>query len=195
MHIHTHGPFFQRCRGVVSTRCRILPTATLFGHSLSMNSSARASGVAGINNRTLSGLVTSILELGAWVDVLANGIFADALGRKLCVLVTSVIFSVGVVVQAFTHDSMTTSSPVVSSHVSALVRTDPCQPYSLLTSSSTLPGSLSMIASLYNAELAPPEIPGSLEALQQLLIWLRPGYPLPDQRRLVMKSLKPLCGY
>ncbi len=75
----------------------------MFGQILAMNSFARASGVAGIDNPLLSGLLTSILELGAWVGVLANGILADALGRKLSVLVASVIFCIGVVIQAATH--------------------------------------------------------------------------------------------
>jgi len=75
----------------------------IFGQILAMNSFARASGVAGIDDPTVSGLLTSILELGAWIGVLANGVLADALGRKLCVLVGSVIFCAGVVVQASTH--------------------------------------------------------------------------------------------
>lgn len=53
----------------------------MFGQILSMNNFAKASGVTGIDNPTLSGFLTSILELGAWVGVLANGILADTLGR------------------------------------------------------------------------------------------------------------------
>ena len=75
----------------------------MFGQILAMKSFTRASGITGIDNPSVSGLVTSILELGAWIGVLANGILADALGRKLCVLVASVIFCVGVIVQASTH--------------------------------------------------------------------------------------------
>jgi MFS family permease len=75
----------------------------MFGQILAMNSFAKASGVAGIDNPTISGLLTSILELGAWIGVLANGILADTLGRKLCVLVASVVFCIGVIVQAATH--------------------------------------------------------------------------------------------
>lgn len=57
----------------------------MFGQILSMNNFAKASGVTGIQNPTLSGLLTSILELGAWVGVLANGILADTLGKLLTV--------------------------------------------------------------------------------------------------------------
>jgi MFS family permease len=75
----------------------------MFGQILAMHSFARASGVAGIDNPWISGLLTSILELGAYVGVLVNGILADVLGRKLCVLVASVVFCIGVIVQASTH--------------------------------------------------------------------------------------------
>lgn len=53
----------------------------MFGQILSMNNFAKASGVTGIQNPTLSGFLTAILELGAWVGVLANGILADTLGE------------------------------------------------------------------------------------------------------------------
>jgi sugar porter (SP) family MFS transporter len=124
----------------------------MFGQILSMNSFARASGVAGISNPTLSGLITSILELGAWVGVLVNGILADAIGRKLCVLVASVVFCVGVVVQASTHGG--SFEYILAGRFVTGIGV----------------GSLSMIVPLYNAELAPPEIRGSLVALQQLAI-------------------------
>lgn len=52
----------------------------MFGQILAMNNFAKAAGVTGIQNPTISGFLTSILELGAWVGVLINGILADALG-------------------------------------------------------------------------------------------------------------------
>src|ERR1700735_312557 len=122
----------------------------MFGQVLSMHSFAIASGVTGIQNPTLSGLLTSILELGAWVGVLANGILADRLGRKRCVVVACFFFCVGVIVQACTHGGS----------------------YSYILGGRFVTGlgvgSLSMIVPLYNAELSPPEIRGSLVALQQL---------------------------
>lgn len=42
----------------------------------------------------------SILELGAWVGVLINGLLADKLGRKYATLAGVVVFIVGVIVQA-----------------------------------------------------------------------------------------------
>lgn len=49
-------------------------------------------------------MLTSILELGAWVGTLANGYLADSLGRRLTVLVAVVVFCVGVIVQACTQN-------------------------------------------------------------------------------------------
>jgi len=54
----------------------------MFGQVLSMYSFGQASGTNGISNPTLAGLLTSILELGAWIGVLFNGYSADRLGRK-----------------------------------------------------------------------------------------------------------------
>ncbi|KAJ6022694.1 uncharacterized protein N7446_013045 [Penicillium canescens] len=96
------------------------------------------------------GMLTSILELGAWVGTLFNGYLADALGRRVTVLVAVVVFCIGVIVQACTvnKDFVLGGRFVTGLGV----------------------GSLSMIVPLYNAELAPPEIRGSLVAVQQLAI-------------------------
>lgn len=45
----------------------------MFGQVLSMNSFSKAAGTNGIQNPTLAGLLTSILELGAWVGELRCG--------------------------------------------------------------------------------------------------------------------------
>ncbi|PLB35390.1 putative MFS monosaccharide transporter [Aspergillus candidus] len=96
------------------------------------------------------GMLTAILELGAWLGTLINGYLADALGRRVTVVVAVVIFCVGVIVQACTinKDFVLAGRFVTGLGV----------------------GNLSMIVPLYNAELAPPEIRGSLVAVQQLSI-------------------------
>ena len=75
-----------------------------------------------------------------------------AAGRKLCVVVACCFFVIGVIVQATTHGGS----------------------YDYILAGRFITGigvgSLSMIVPLYNAELAPPEIRGSLVALQQLAI-------------------------
>lgn len=95
-------------------------------------------------------MLTSILELGAWVGTLINGYLADRLGRRVTVLVAVVVFCVGVIVQACT------------------VNKDYVFGGRFVTGLGV--GSLSMVVPLYNAELAPPEIRGSLVAVQQLAI-------------------------
>lgn len=78
-------------------------------------------------------MLTSILELGAWVGTLLNGYLADALGRRVTVVVAVVIFCVGVIVQACTKspDFVYAGRFVTGLGV----------------------GNLSMIVPLYNAEL------------------------------------------
>lgn len=48
------------------------------------------------------GLLTAILELGAWIGTLVNGWLADAVGRRQTVVIACVVFTVGVIVQACT---------------------------------------------------------------------------------------------
>lgn len=79
------------------------------------------------------GMLTSILELGAWIGTLINGYMADALGRRLTVLVAVVVFCVGVIVQACTQNK---DFVFAGRFVTGLGV-----------------GSLSMIVPLYNAEL------------------------------------------
>ncbi|KAK6464083.1 putative sugar transporter, high affinity [Scheffersomyces coipomensis] len=125
----------------------------MFGQISGMHSFSVAAGVGKIqDNPTLQGLLTSILELGAWVGVLMNGYFADALGRKKSVIVGVFFFILGVIVQAC----------VRGGHYSYILGGRFVVGIGV--------GILSMIVPLYNAELAPPEVRGALVALQQLAI-------------------------
>jgi MFS family permease len=78
-------------------------------------------------------MLTSILELGAWVGTLANGYLADALGRRLTVLVAVAVFCVGVIVQACTENKDFVFGGRFVTGLGV--------------------GSLSMVVPLYNAEL------------------------------------------
>ncbi|KAK7203052.1 general substrate transporter [Myxozyma melibiosi] len=122
----------------------------MFGQILNMSSFAKTVHPDSISNPTARGLLTSILELGAWVGALSNGYIADRLGRKLCVDVAVFVFVVGVIVQACAKEP---SYILGGRFVTGLGV-----------------GSLSMVVPLYNAELAPAEIRGALVALQQLSI-------------------------
>ncbi|KAJ5296404.1 conidial yellow pigment biosynthesis polyketide synthase [Penicillium atrosanguineum] len=122
----------------------------MFAQVLTMHSFVVATNGYAENTGIKQGMLTSILELGAWVGTLINGYLADRLGRRLTVLVAVVVFCIGVIVQACTtnKDFVFGGRFVTGLGV----------------------GSLSMIVPLYNAELAPPEIRGSLVAVQQLAI-------------------------
>ncbi|RDL31050.1 putative Quinate permease [Venustampulla echinocandica] len=100
------------------------------------------------------GWLTSILELGAWLGCLLSGFMAEAISRKYSILVATGVFIIGVVIQATAiadgggHNSILAGRFITGMGV----------------------GSLSMIVPMYNAEVAPPEVRGSLIALQQLAI-------------------------
>ncbi|EIT80967.1 putative transporter [Aspergillus oryzae 100-8] len=122
----------------------------MFAQILTMRSFIDATQGYAEHTGTAQGMLTSILELGAWLGTLANGYLADALGRRVTVVVAVVVFCVGVIVQACT--------------------TNPDFVYAGRFVTGLGVGNLSMIVPLYNAELAPPEIRGSLVAVQQLAI-------------------------
>lgn len=96
------------------------------------------------------GLLTAILELGAWIGVLINGWLADAVGRRITVVIACVVFTVGVIVQALLRDQNYILAGRFVTGIGV--------------------GAFSMLVPLYNAELAPPEVRGALVALQQLAI-------------------------
>ncbi|KAK9455666.1 general substrate transporter [Dipodascopsis uninucleata] len=122
----------------------------MFGQILNMTSFAKTVHPESISNPTARGLLTAILELGAWVGALANGYIADRFGRKLCVVIAVFVFIIGVIVQACAN----APSYILGGR--------------FITGMGV--GSLSMIVPLYNAELAPAEIRGALVGLQQLSI-------------------------
>jgi len=122
----------------------------MFGQILTMTSFSNTVHPNNIKNTTARGLLTSILELGAWVGVLINGYLADRLGRKNACVVAVVFFCLGVIVQACAKN---VSYILGGRFITGLGI-----------------GSLSMVVPLYNAELSPPELRGALVSLQQLAI-------------------------
>ncbi|KAJ5678554.1 uncharacterized protein N7477_004187 [Penicillium maclennaniae] len=122
----------------------------MFGQILNMPSFSATVHPESISNPTLRGFLTAILELGAWVGVLINGVLADRLGRKLATFSGVIVFLLGVIVQACAKGP----SYILGGR--------------FVTGMGV--GTLSMIVPLYNAELAPAELRGSLVSLQQLAI-------------------------
>ena len=122
----------------------------MFGQILGMNAFSRTVHPESITNPTIRGFLTAILELGAWLGVLINGIAADVFGRKKATVGGVVVFLIGVVVQACAKNA------------------DYILGGRFVTGLGV--GILSMVVPLYNAELSPPELRGSLVSLQQLAI-------------------------
>ncbi|KAJ5735754.1 uncharacterized protein N7483_000879 [Penicillium malachiteum] len=122
----------------------------MFAQVLTMTSFIKKTQGYAATTGTGQGLLTSILELGAWVGTLLNGYLADAAGRRATVCIAVAAFTVGVIVQACVENK---NYIFGGRFVTGLGI-----------------GSLSMVVPLYNAELAPPEIRGSLVAIQQLSI-------------------------
>ncbi|KAJ5381691.1 uncharacterized protein N7496_004119 [Penicillium cataractarum] len=122
----------------------------MFSSILTMSSFQKEIKGYAAETGTKQAITTAILELGAWVGTLLNGWLADAIGRRQTTILAVCVFCVGVIVQANTK---AVSYVLGGRFVTGLGV-----------------GSLSMIVPLYNAELAPPEIRGSLVAVQQLAI-------------------------
>src|SRR5580693_3132074 len=95
-------------------------------------------------------LITSLLLVGAVVGALLAGRVADLIGRRLTVLITAVIFVVGVLLAAFTP---TFPILLVARIVIGLAV-----------------GSASMVVPLYIGEVVPPKVRGGLVSLNQLAI-------------------------
>ncbi|KAF2731283.1 putative MFS monosaccharide transporter [Polyplosphaeria fusca] len=138
------------------------------------------SGSAGVQQ----GLLTAILELGAWIGTLVNGWLADAVGRRKTFVIACVVFTVGVIVQACTQNKDYVLAGRFVTGIGV--------------------GAFSVLVPLYNAELAPPEVRGALVALQQLAntfgimvsYWIRYGTNFirgTDQGQSDAAWLIPIC--
>ena len=95
-------------------------------------------------------LVTSLLLVGAVVGAFAAGRVSDRIGRKPTVLITAVVFIVGVLLAAFTptYPTLLVARIIIGLAV----------------------GSASMIVPLYIGEIVPPRVRGGLVSLNQLAI-------------------------
>ncbi|KAM0261460.1 hypothetical protein ACHAPA_009780 [Fusarium lateritium] len=96
------------------------------------------------------GLMTAILELGAFLGAMSQGWIADKISRKWSILVAALIFLLGSALQT---GSMNYAMLTVARFVGGIGV-----------------GMLAMVAPLYISEIAPPEIRGTLLVLQELCI-------------------------
>ncbi|KAJ5665148.1 sugar transporter [Penicillium maclennaniae] len=99
---------------------------------------------------TIQGWLVAALELGAWAGALINGFLADRISRKYAMMVAVIIFTLGTSLQA---GAQTPAYFFAGRIVGGLGI-----------------GMFSMVIPLYQAEIAPPELRGSLVSLQQLSI-------------------------
>jgi MFS family permease len=103
-----------------------------------------------LTGATIQGWLVSALELGAWAGALFNGWLADTISRKYSMLVAVVIFTLGTGLQTGAQNpGMLFAGRVIGG-------------FGI--------GMFSMVIPLYQAEIAPPELRGSLVSLQQLSI-------------------------
>ncbi len=95
-------------------------------------------------------LVTSLLLVGAVVGALGAGRVSDKIGRRPAVMITAVVFVIGVLLAAFspTYPLLLVARIVIGLAV----------------------GSASMIVPLYIGEIVPPRVRGGLVSLNQLAI-------------------------
>ncbi|KAH9920932.1 MFS monosaccharide transporter [Fomitopsis serialis] len=98
------------------------------------------------------GVMTAVLELGSLVGALAAGVLADRVSRRMAIVLACVVFCVG---SAFQCGADSLAHLVVGRAIGGLGV-----------------GALSMLAPLYMAEISPPEVRGSLMALEQFSIVL-----------------------
>ena len=95
-------------------------------------------------------LVTSLLLVGAIVGALAAGRISDWIGRRRTMLITALVFIVGVLLAAFTptYPTLLVARIIIGLAV----------------------GSASMVVPLYIGEIVPPRVRGGLVSLNQLAI-------------------------
>ncbi|KAL3484399.1 general substrate transporter [Aspergillus germanicus] len=104
------------------------------------------------SNTTLQGWMVSVLTLGAMFGALLNGPIADTFSRRWSILYANIVFLLGSAIQA---GAVTIPMLFIGRFIAGVAV-----------------GMLSMVVPLYLSEVAPPNLRGSLVALQQLAITL-----------------------
>ncbi|CAO3616982.1 unnamed protein product [Cunninghamella blakesleeana] len=102
------------------------------------------------SDATKKGFVVSILTLGCWLGSLLVSFFSDRIGRKYSIVLFATIFLIG---SAFQGAAQNVDYLFAGRFIAGLSI-----------------GGLSMLVPLYQSEIAPPNIRGSLVSLQQLSI-------------------------
>ncbi|KAF7316583.1 MFS domain-containing protein [Mycena indigotica] len=98
------------------------------------------------------GALTAVLELGALIGALTFGVLADRYSRRHSIFIACVIFNIGALFQTFAR---TLADLFIGRAIGGIGV-----------------GALSMLSPLYISEISPPEVRGSLIALEQFSIVL-----------------------
>ncbi|KAJ7093865.1 MFS monosaccharide transporter [Mycena belliarum] len=98
------------------------------------------------------GALTAVLELGALLGALSSGILADKYSRRHSIFAACVVFNIGALFQCF---AQSLAHLFIGRAVGGIGV-----------------GALSMLSPLYISEISPPEVRGSLVALEQFSIVL-----------------------
>ncbi|KAJ7758709.1 MFS monosaccharide transporter [Mycena metata] len=98
------------------------------------------------------GALTAVLELGALIGALSSGVLADKYSRRHSIFVACVIFNIGALFQCLASNLLHLFIGRAVGGVGV--------------------GALSMLSPLYISEISPPEVRGSLIALEQFSIVL-----------------------
>ncbi|MCJ1301208.1 hypothetical protein MMC08_004007 [Hypocenomyce scalaris] len=103
-----------------------------------------------LTGATIQGWLVSALELGAWGGALFNGYLSDRISRKYSMMVAVLIFTLGTGLQTGAQNPGYLFAGRIIGGIGI--------------------GMFSMVIPLYQAEIAPPQLRGSLVSLQQLSI-------------------------
>jgi len=103
-----------------------------------------------LTGSTIQGWLVSALELGAWGGALFNGYLSDKISRKYSMMVAVIVFTLGTSLQAAAQNPAMLFAGRIIGGIGI--------------------GMFSMVIPLYQAEIAPPQLRGSLVSLQQLSI-------------------------
>jgi len=134
---------------------------------LHMMSSFNHRMVPAVDHPGTKGWLVAILELGAWFGVLMTGYFADELSRTYTIVLAVVVLSSVSsfrLLQKIRHLSMEVQLANTGTRCFL-------SPLSGRFVTGMGVGSLSKAVPLYNAEIAPPEVRGSLVALQLAIMF------------------------
>lgn len=104
----------------------------------------------GLMSSTIQGWLVSALELGAWAGALFNGYLSDAISRKYSMMFAVLVFTLGTGLQSGAQSPAYFFAGRIIGGFGI--------------------GMFSMVIPLYQAEVAPPELRGTLVSLQQLSI-------------------------